>query len=122
RREIEARIVAAMPHTHPNLLTPLAYSNGSQGFIIAMPWTNGFTLLDLLKQRGALAPAEVLRVLEPLARAASHAARQQIAGLDLAKEQIIAHFPGGLSDAERARVLATTLDQWPAYEVKAGVL
>src|SRR5205085_3040187 len=82
----------------------------------------GFTLLDLLKQRGALAPVEMLRVLDPLARAVGHAVRQRIAGLDLSKEQIVAHFPGGISDADRARLLAAPLDQWPEFEIKAEVL
>jgi protein kinase-like protein len=122
RREIETRVAGAMAHPHPNLLAPLAYSSGARGFLIATPWTEGFTLLDLLKQRGALAPAEMLRVLEPLARAAGHAVRQRLAGLDLSKEQIVAHFPSGLSDADRASVLAAPLDRWPEFEIKAGVL
>jgi serine/threonine protein kinase len=122
RREIEARIVAAMEHPHPNLLAPLAYNNAAQGFCIALPQTAGFTLLELLKQRSAISPAEALRVLEPLARAAGHAVEHKLGGFDLAKESVIVHFPGGLSDADRLRVLATPLDQCPPYEIKASAI
>ena len=117
RREIEGRIVAAMEHPHPNLLTPLAYTAAARGFCIALPQTVGFSLLELLKQRSVLSPAEVLRLLEPLARASDCAVQYRLAGFDLSKESVMAHFPDGLTNADRQRVLAETLDHWPPYEI-----
>ena len=122
RREIEARVDVAAAHPHPGLRTPIASTRGAHGLLVAIPWVEGFTLLDLLKERGSLAPSEVLRLAEPLARAADHAAARQIAGLDFAKGQIVAHFPGGLSGDARGRVLALPVDEWPAFEIKAGTL
>ena len=122
RRQIEGRIVAAMEHPHPNLLVPLAYAGAAQGFCMAMPQTTGFTLLELLKQRSVLSPSEALRLLEPLARVADFALENKLAGFDLSKEQVAVHFPGGLNDEDRVRVLAEPLDQWPQHEVKVSAI
>jgi len=123
RREIEARLIAARDHPHPNLLSPLAFAAGDPDYLVVTEWMNGFSLFDLLKHRGVLAPDDALRLLGPLARAVDHAIQHRLAGLDLSKEQVAIHFPSNPGESETSRLLNEVPPaQWPVYEIKAGVL
>ncbi len=122
RREIESQITAARAHPHPHLAELLDHGITPQGLCIASEWLEGFSLLDLLKQRGTLTPGEVARILTPLAEVATHAARHGLRGLNLTKEQVIVHFPGGLNESIRATVLKAPVEQWPTHTIKAGTL
>ena len=122
RRELEAQIATARAHPHCHLIALLDHAFSSHGLCVATEWLEGFSLIELLKQRGALAPGEVVQLLAPLAAAADHAASHGIRGLNFAKEQIVIHFPATLDAAGRTRVLGTPLDEWPRHLVKAGTL
>ncbi|MDB6150656.1 MAG: hypothetical protein JWQ44_2104, partial [Chthoniobacter sp.] len=122
RRGLEAQLTAARGHPHPHLANVLAFSSTPPSLAFATEWINGFSLLDLLKERGALLPFEVVRLLTPLAAAADHASRHGIHGVPLSKQQVHLHFPRGLSKNERPTVLAAPFEGWPPHAVKAEVL
>jgi serine/threonine protein kinase len=122
RRELESQLAVARAHPHPHLQAPLDYDSTAVGLFIVTAWSEGFSLLELLKHRGTLAPAETIDLLAPLANAADHAAQHGIHGLNLAKEQVFIHFPGGLTGEARHRCLSGPLSQWPPREIQAAVL
>ena len=122
RRELEAQLAAARAHPHPNLQAPLDYASTAVGLFIVTGWAEGFSLLELLKHRGTLAPSEAIELLAPLADAADHAEHHEIRGLNLAKDQVFIHFPGGLTAETRQRYLKGPLNQWPMHEIRAAVI
>jgi serine/threonine protein kinase len=122
RRELEAQISLARAHPHKNLLGPLDFVAGDQGLLVATDWTDGFTLLDLLRQRGVLSPSEALKLLAPLAAVADHSTRYGLRGLNFSKEQIVIHFPKSWDKASGVRLMETPLEEWPEYIVKAGTI
>jgi len=121
-RELERQLSAALAHPHPHLVSVLDFTTARQGKLVAMETTDGFTLLEVLKHRGALNPAEVLTLIGPLATAADHASRHSIHDIDLSKERVTVHFPAGMSEADRARLPAVGVESWPEHIVKAEIL
>ena len=121
RRELEMQLAAAKNHPHPHLLTPLDYTITGDGILIATDWTNGFTLLDLLRQRGTLAPSEVLTILDALASAADHAIEHGLRGLNFSKEQIVIHFPQSPASSCEA-LISLPVIEWPDHVVKVTTL
>jgi serine/threonine protein kinase len=122
RRELEAQIAAACAHHHPGLVNALASAPTAQGLIVVTEKIEGFTLLEVLKHRGALPPHEALLLLGPLAAAADHAALHQLRGFSLRAGQAWVHFTGITALADRPAAPAQPADTWPPHALKVEAI
>ena len=122
RRELDAQLTAARAHPHPNLVNVLASAVTGQGHIVVTERIEGFTLLELLKHRGALPPHEAVLLLAPLAAAADHATAHGLRGLSLGKGQAWVRFPDDASAENRRRTLAEPVSNWPSHELKVEAI
>ena len=122
RLERTVSLQRAAPHEH--LVQSLAFGkDDAAGRFLVTEWIEGFTLLAVLRARGALALPEVLRLLEALAAGFDHARQHGLTWLDWSKHQILFHFPGGFDDEQhRERTLHQPLASWPAHRVVLGTL
>jgi branched-chain amino acid transport system substrate-binding protein len=83
----EARAAARLKH--PNIVT--IYDVGQEGswYYFVMEYIEGQTLAEVIKRRGAMAPAEVMAVLRPLADALDYAHRQGLVHRDIKPGNVV---------------------------------
>ncbi|MBV9128054.1 MAG: protein kinase, partial [Verrucomicrobia bacterium] len=112
---------------HPALLGAYACERHGLHFCLVREWISGFTLVDLLRNRGTLGVEDVLRLLQPTALGVDHAADAGLSRrLDLAPHQVFLHFPGDRvndgADAPLRSVPDGPLAGWPAWQLKLDPL
>ena len=112
---------------HPALLAAHAFVRHGTHYYFAQEWMSGFSLVDLLRNRGTLALEDVLRVLRPAALATDHAAAHGMSQrLDFAPHQVLIHFPGDRvndgSETPLRPVPLGPLSGWPDWQVKLDPL
>ena len=122
RRELDAQLAAARAHPHPGIINVLASAVTSQGHIVVTEKIDGFTLLELLKHRGALPTHEALLLLASLAAAADHATTHGLRGLSLCKGQAWVHFPGDTTAENRQHALTEPVGTWAPHVLKVEAL
>jgi serine/threonine protein kinase/formylglycine-generating enzyme required for sulfatase activity len=122
RRELDVQLAAARTHPHPGIVNVLASAVTGQGHIVVSEKIEGFTLLELLKHRGALPPHEALLLLTPLAAAADHAAAHGLRGFTLGKGQTWVHFPADPTAENRQNALAEPVGTWAPHILKVEAL
>ncbi len=89
----EARMAAQL--SHPNIV-PVYRADEIGGFaFFAMGFVDGETLADRIRDRGTLAPAEVVRVLREVAWALAYAHARGIVHRDIKPENILLERGGG---------------------------
>ncbi len=122
RLDRTVNILCAAPHA--NLVQPLAFGkDGAGDRFLAMEWIEGFTLLAVLRARGAMTMHDALRLLKPMASGFDHARRHGLTRLEWSAHQILIHFPEGFDDEQRReRTLHLPLDTWPPFRVTLGTL
>jgi serine/threonine protein kinase/TPR repeat protein len=112
---LEREVERLLPVKHPNLLGVLGFETVDRGSFLVLEWTEGFSLLDLLKARRELDADEALRLLGQAAEGADHALELSLCGLEFGLHQIQIHFPG---EIEKEKLLRTPLKSWPEFSVK----
>ncbi len=105
---------------HANLLRIESLEVMSDGGLLLLEWTNGFSLLDVLRVRRELGAAEVVPILHQIAAGIDYAVSAGVKRLSLALHQILVHFPGGMEAGRNLREIPVT--DWPPYVVKLNPL
>jgi len=100
---------------HPNLLGVIGFETVDRGSFLVLEWTNGFSLLDLLKARHELNADEALKLLAPAATGVDHALVAGLSGLEFGLHQVHLHFSQAI---EKDKILRTPVSNWPAFELK----
>ena len=100
---------------HPNLLGVIGFETVDRGSFLVLEWTNGFSLLDLLKARRELNADEALKLLAAAATGVDHALVLGLSGLEFGLHQVHLHFPQAI---EKDKILHTPVGSWPAFELK----
>ena len=102
----EAKAVARL--SHPNVVN--VYDQGSdQGTVfLSMEYVPGWTLRDLLRDRGALSPRTVLDILEPVLAALGAAHRAGLVHRDVKPENVLLTEDGRVKVADFGLVRAMT--------------
>jgi serine/threonine-protein kinase len=77
----EARAAARIKH--PNIVTVYDVGQEQESFYFVMEYLEGQTLAEMIRQRGALPPEEVLSILHPLADALDYAHRHGLVHRDI---------------------------------------
>ena len=103
---------------NPNILRVLGLERTAEASFILMEWTEGFSLLELLRCRQEIDADEAVLLLRQMAAGADEAIGRGFRHLDFSLSQILVHFP----DGEPERRLATPVDHWPAFFVKINPL
>jgi serine/threonine protein kinase/TPR repeat protein len=103
---------------HPNLLRVYAFERLPEFDVLAIEWATGFPLIELLRVRRSLRIDEVLLLLDQAAAGIAFASERGVARLLIGVRQLLVHFPGGVDDATRQRLMTVPVSEWPAFEVK----
>ena len=106
----EAKATAAL--NHPNIVSIQDQGwneNGSPAVFIVMEYIDGFTLRELLAERGTLPAAEVLQYMVPITSALAEAHRLGIIHRDIKPENILLSKDGRIKIADFGLARGTSL-------------
>ncbi|MEJ0014691.1 MAG: protein kinase [Actinomycetota bacterium] len=110
----EAKAIAAL--SHPNIVSIQDQGwneGGTPAVFIVMEYIDGFTLRDLLLERGPLSPSELLRYMIPVVSALAQAHTLGINHRDLKPENILISHDGRIKIADfglaRGGLLGSTM-------------
>ncbi len=117
--QIESEIARIAPLKHPNLLRIYDLEAIEGACYLAMEWTEGFTLLELLRARRELSAREVLPILAQAASGADAAVGAGLRRVDFALHEVRFHFTAPF---EKDTLLRTPVGAWPAFTVKLNPL
>ncbi len=110
--------------SHPGVIRCLEARREAGRVFVVVRWVmDGFPTLDLLRARGAVSPAEDLRLLVPAGGASDHVAAHGMAPLDLSLRPTLLAFHPPLADGAEGwqRLRHTPLDGWPAFTPRFAV-
>jgi serine/threonine protein kinase/TPR repeat protein len=104
---------------HPNLLGLFDFETIENASFIAMEWTEGFSLRDLLRARRELRAEEAILLLKQAAVGVDHALEQGLTGLEFRMHRMMLHFE---EPVEKETLLRQPLARWPAFTLKLDPL
>lgn len=97
----EAKATAAISHPNVVAITDQGWNTGgSPAVFIVMEYIDGFTLRDLLNEKGHLTPSEVLAYMTPVVSALSQAHSLHITHRDLKPENVLISKDGRIKVAD----------------------
>ena len=117
--QIEREVEKAAPVEHLNLLRVYGMETIEGGSFITVEWTEGFSLLEVLRARRELEAVEVLMLLGQAAEGVDHALASGINRFDLALHQIFIHFS---EPFDKHTLLHQPVTQWPEFVLKLNPL
>jgi serine/threonine protein kinase/TPR repeat protein len=117
--QIEREVEKIVPVQHENLISIYEFATIDGSSFLVMEWTEGFSVLDLLRARRELEARETLALLEQAARGADHALAAGLKCVDFALHQIAIHFP---QPVDKEQLMRTPLLAWPPFTVKLNPL
>jgi serine/threonine protein kinase/TPR repeat protein len=100
---------------HPNLLGVFNFETIENASFLAMEWTDGFSLLDLLRARRELGADEAMALLKQAAGGLDYALKHGLTGLEFGLHQVMLHFDAPF---ERDKLLHAPMGKWPAFTLK----
>jgi len=102
----EAKAVARL--SHPNVVNVYDQGNDHGTVFLSMEYVPGWTLRDLMRDRGALSPRTVLDILEPVLAALGAAHRAGLVHRDVKPENVLLTEDGRVKVADFGLVRAMT--------------
>ena len=117
--QIEREVERAVPADHPNLLRVFGIEAIDGTSFITMEWTEGFSLLEVLRARRELEAVEVLKLLGQASEGVDHAIGAGIKRLDLALHQVFIHFSAPF---DKHALLHHPVTRWPEFVLKLNPL
>jgi serine/threonine protein kinase/TPR repeat protein len=118
--QIEREVEKLRGLEHPNLLRVLGIERTPEAGFLLLEWTEGFSLLELLRCRQEIDADETLLLLRQIAAGVDEATAHGLRHVDFSLNQILVHFTGAEKEPERR--LATPVDRWPQFLVKVNAL
>ena len=100
---------------HPNLLGIFNFETIENASFLAMEWTNGFSLLDLLRARRELVAEEAIALLMQAAVGVDYALKRGLTGLEFGLHQMMVHFDAPF---EKDKLLRAPMGKWPTFTLK----
>jgi serine/threonine protein kinase len=117
--QIERELARLAPVQHPNLLQIHGFETIEGTSYLAMEWTDGFSLLELLRARRELAAREVLPILAQAAAGADAALAAGLRRLEFSLHEIRLHFATAF---DKPTLLRHPVGAWPPFVVKLNPL
>ena len=112
---LEREVEKLKPVRHPHLLGVYDFETIEQASFLALEWTNGFSLLELLRARRELEAGETLALLRQAAAGVDHALALGLGGLEFGLHQVFVHFA---QPVEKDTLLRAPLAGWPEFALK----
>jgi serine/threonine protein kinase/TPR repeat protein len=116
---IEREVEKLATVQHANLLGVFGFETVDRGSFLVFEWTEGFTLLELLKARRELHAEEALALLGQAAAGVDHALSLGLRGLDFGLHQMRIHFSQPIV---KEKLLRAPLSTWPSFKLKLYAL
>jgi serine/threonine protein kinase/TPR repeat protein len=113
--QIEREVEKIVPVQHENLLSIYEFATIDGSSFLVMEWTEGFSVLELLRARRELEASETLALLQQAARGADHALAAGLKCLDFSLHHIAIHFE---HPVEKEMLLRAPLLTWPPFKLK----
>jgi serine/threonine protein kinase/TPR repeat protein len=117
--QIEREIVRLAPLQHANLLRIHGFESIEGTSYLAMEWTDGFSVLELLRARRELAAREVLPILAQAAAGADAALAAGLRRVEFGLHEIRLHFA---QTFDKPTLLRHPAGAWPHFLVKLNPL
>ena len=117
--QIEREVEKIVPVQHENLIAIHEFATIDGSSFLVTEWTEGFSVLELLRARRELEASEVLALLQQAARGADHALAAGLKCIDFALHQIAIHFA---TPVDKEQLMRTPLLAWPPFTVKLNPL
>lgn len=117
--QIEREVEKITPVQHENLVSIYEFATIDGSSFLVMEWTEGFSVLELLRARRELEASEVLLLLQQAARGADYALGAGLNCIDFALHQIAIHFA---QPVDKEQLMRTPLLAWPPFTVKLNAL
>ncbi len=117
--QIEREVEKIAPVHHENLLEIHDFAAIDGASYLVTEWTEGFSLLELLRARRELEASETLSLLQQAARGADHALGAGLKCIDFALHQIAIHF---VQSVDKEKLLRAPLLTWPGFTLKLNPL
>lgn len=114
---LEREVDKLLPVKHANLLGVYGFETVDRGSFLVLEWTEGFSVLDLLKARRELDADEAIQLLRQAAEGADMALSLGLNNLEFGLHQLHIHFPGQEA-ATREKLLRAPISTWPPFELK----
>ena len=117
--QIEREVEKIVPVQHENLVSIYEFATTDGASFLIMEWTEGFSVLELLRTRRELPASETLALLHQAARGADYALGAGLNCIDFALHQIAIHFA---QPVDKEQLMHTPLLAWPPFTVKLNPL
>lgn len=117
--QIEREVEKITPVQHENLVSIYEFATIDGSSFLVMEWTEGFSVLELLRARRELEAYEVLLLLQQAARGADYALSAGLNCIDFALHQIAIHFA---QPVDKEQLMRSPLLTWPPFTVKLNPL
>jgi len=101
--------------SHPNLLGIFNFETIENASFLAMEWTDGFSVLELLRARRELGADEAIKLLKQAAEGVDYALKRGLTGLEFGLHQLMLHFDGPF---EKDKLLRAPMFKWPEFALK----
>ncbi len=118
--QLEREISRIAPVQHANLLRVFGLETVAPASFVVIEWTEGFTLLELLRVRRELGIAETLHLLKQASAGVDFAISAGLKRLDLGLHQVFVDL--GPTPEGREHWLRRPVNEWPAFRVKLNPL
>jgi serine/threonine protein kinase len=117
--QIQREVEKIEPVHHENLLEILDFEATDGASFLILEWTDGFSLLELLRARRELEADEALALLKQAAAGADFALKAGLKRLDFALHLIVIHFAQSI---DKEKLMREPLAKWPPFTLKLNPL
>ena len=116
--QLQEEVTQAVPLEHPNLLRVYGLEQTAQAHLLLVEWTNGFSLLDLLRNRRKLDACEALPLIKHVAIGLDYALRTELKLVSLSLGETFIHFADTENVPSETMLLQRPVSEWPSFHVR----
>ena len=112
------QVASAVPLEHPNLLRVFGLEPAASTHLLLLEWTNGFSLLHLLRNRRKLHASEALPLIKHAATGLDYALRTGLKFVSLSLAETFVHFADTQNIPSETMLLQRPVAEWPSFHVR----
>jgi serine/threonine protein kinase/ActR/RegA family two-component response regulator len=116
--QFQDQVATALPLEHPNLLRVFGLEPAASTHLLLLEWTNGFSLLNLLRNRRKLHASEALPLIKHAATGLDYALRSGLKFVSLSLAETFVHFADTESVPSETMLLQRPVAEWPGFHVR----
>jgi CheY-like chemotaxis protein len=116
--ELQEEVTQAVPLEHPNLLRVYGLEQTAQSHLLLVEWTNGFSLLNLMRNRRKLEACEALPLIKHVAIGLDYALRTGLKLVSLSLADTSIHFADTENVPSETMLLQRPVSEWPSFHVR----